>query len=368
MTAAVWFAGLTMHLVLGSNLPELSFRFYIAVGFWIAGLCLASLYTQSATFRNSRLDEPGVLIRNIYLFASIVTVPKLYFFARQAIMGGTSGNWAWDLRLAALGNGSGFEEPFAGLFAVIWQVSLLLELLSFEKKKWWRLALISVIYWAFGIVTMSKIVFLCYFLFLGTIFYFKKILTLKHLLVCLSFMVVLFIGVQTARNAMKFTSTDDDFFLSYVVSNFYSFDTLEPMSEEHWGENTFRVVYAIAEKTGLSEIEPVDPLLKWVEKPIPTNTYTTLYPFYVDFGLGGIVVFSIVLGILYGWLFKKASSGSNFHLLLYAVMTNALFMQYAAELFFSTFAGYVKLFILLLIPFLATKHNLLAVKKRITEH
>lgn len=368
MTSSIWLVSFLLYLTLGQQLPDLSLRFYLCVLLWIAGLCFSSLFVQSATFRNSRLDEPGLLMRNIYLLLSVLALPKLYFFTKQALEGGVGGNWAWSLRLAALGQGSGFDEPFTGLFAVIWQVSLLLELLCFEKKKWWRLALISAIYLAFGVATMSKIIFLCYFLFMGTIFYFKKILTLKHLLICLSLLVVLFIGVQTARNAMKFSSTDHNFFLCYVVSNFYAFDTLEPMTASHWGENTFRVFYAIAEKMEWSKIEPVDPLLEWIQKPIPTNTYTTLYPFYVDFGAWGIGFFSIFLGSLYGWLFKKAQSGSNFHLLFYAVLTNALFMQYAAELFFSTFAGYVKLFVLLLIPFLATKHNLLALKRKITEH
>ncbi|MCQ2210610.1 MAG: oligosaccharide repeat unit polymerase [Paludibacteraceae bacterium] len=368
MTGAIWAFTLILFVTLGSKLPDLSLNFILCAFLWITGISFGSLYAQSATYRDSKLDKPGTLIRNIYLIASVLTFPKLIFFAKVAIANGASSNWAWNLRLAAIGQGSGFDEPFGGLFVIIWQVSLLMEFLCYERKKWWRLALIVFIYAAFGAITMSKITFLTLFLFGCTIFYFKKIITLKHLVIGLSVLLVFFLGLQSVRQAIKFSEANENIFVIYMVSNLSAFDTLEPCSTLHFGENTFRFCYAVFYKLGLSNIEPIDTLLKWVEKPIPTNTYTAMYPYYKDFGIIGLIIFPILMGITYGWLFKKAQKGSNFHILLYAAAANIIFMQYAADLFFTTFFGNVKLFFFLLLPFLASKHNLLVIKDRIQGH
>ena len=105
-------------------------------------------------------------------------------------------------------------------------------------------------------------------------------------------------------------------------------------------------------------------MLKWVIKPIPTNTYTAMYPFYVDFGIIGLIIFPIIMGCTYGWIYKKADKGNNFYILVYATMVNMLIMQYAADLFFTCFFGNVKLILLLIIPFLEKKYNFLSFNKK----
>lgn len=365
LTGAIWATALILFVVLGQKLPPLSLNFYLCSFCWISGLSFSSLCAQAATYRDSKLDQPGTLIRNIYLILSVISFPKLINFARAAIANGTSGNWAWDLRLAAIGEGSGFDEAFGGLFVVIWQVCFLMEVLCFEKKKWWRLALITFIYACFGAVTMSKITFLNMFLFSTSILYFKKKISLKHLLSGIGVLLVLFLSLQSIRQAIKFSDMDDNFFVTYIVSNLSAFDTLDSCSAEHFGENTFRFFYAFFNDMGWSNIEPVDILLKWIEKPIKTNTYTAMYPYYVDFGLIGLIIFPLFMGAIYGWLYKKAEMGSNFHIIIYAFVINIIFMQYAADLFFTSLSGNLKLFVFILIPFLCSKHNLLIIKDKI---
>lgn len=181
---------------------------------------------------------------------------------------------------------------------------------------------------------------------------------MKHILIGLSILLVFFFGLQSVRQTVKFSDVHEDFFVTYILSNMSAFDTLQPASAEHWGENTFRFIYAVAYKMGISNIEPVETILKWIYKPVLTNTYSGMYPFFVDFGYWGVLIFSLILGSLYGWAFRKAQMGNNFHILLYAIFLNVIFMQYAAELLFTNLAGYFKLFIGLSIPFLFTKKNL----------
>ena len=90
-----------------------------------------------------------------------------------------------------------------------------------------------------------------------------------------------------------------------------------------------------------------------------------MYPFYVDFGHAGVIIFSIVIGSFLGWLFKKSLMGSKFYIAFYAITLNVIVMQYAADLLFTNLTSNIKLFIVLAIPFVFTKHNLLVVKNKL---
>lgn len=365
LTSGIWFFVLMFYVLLSPKEYNLSFNFYICLFLWISCTCISSLVFQSATYNDPKLDKPSKTIRDIYLIASVLYLPQLYHFVTIAITNGATGYIPLDLRLAAMGKGSGFEEPFGGVFVLIWQVSFLLELLCFEKEKKWRLIVAASCFLLFGIVTMAKIVFLNFFISGCFILYFKGIIKKKHILFGLAILVILFSILQAVRMSLKLSDINDSFITTYIISNLTAFDSLTPYSAEHFGENTFRIVYAILYKTGFSTIEPIDAILKWVEKPIQTNTYTAMYPFYVDFGIPGIVIFATIIGSCYGWIFKKAQSGSNFFIAFYAIILIVIVMQYAADLFFTNITSNIKLFLILIIPFLFTKHNLLILKNRL---
>ena len=364
LTSAVWIACMTLLLFHSSQLPALSFKFYGCVFLWMAGICFSSAIPQSATFQDSKLNEPGKTIRDIYLIVSVFIIPKLILFAKTAIANGETGQWAFDLRMAALGQGSGFHDTLGGLIVLVTQCSFMLELLCYDKKKKSRLIVATFCYLLYGIVSMSKITFLNIFLYTCVILYFNKKISIKQILGGTGVLLIFFLLLQSIRHSINISEAKGTVVSLYILGNFFAFDTLEPCTSLHWGENVFRAFYSMFYKLGLSDIESINPILEWVYKPIPTNTYTTLYPFYVDFGIWGILFFSIFLGFLYGYFFRKAQPGSKFHLLFYAVITGILVMQYAADQFFAIFAINLKVFILLFIPFFMTKNNLLSIKNR----
>lgn len=365
LTGLLWFATLILFLVVDHHLPPLSTTFFITLSCWIASLSISSLLTQSVTYGEDKYNDPSMMIRNLYLILSILTFPALLQFANTALVGGGSGNWALDLRLAALGKGSGFKETYGGWQTLIWPVTYMLELLCFKKKQWWRLAIALFIYAMFGVVTMSKMVFLSIFLYTGCILFFKNVIKLKHVVLSSIPLVLMFAVLQMVRHASRLSSVTAVFFKTYLLGNMSSFDTLSPCTAHHWGENTFRLFYAIPYKLGITDVEPVDAILPWIHEPLITNTYTGMYPFYVDFGLVGVILFALILGALYGYTFKKAQSGSNFNILVYAIFSHIIITQYVADMLFTNTSGYIKLILLLLIPFYVTKHNLLVCKEKV---
>lgn len=131
-----------------------------------------------------------------------------------------------------------------------------------------------------------------------------------------------------------------------------AFDTLTPMSSEHFGENVFRLVYAIGNHFGIISTPPIEVLLPFIKKPIETNTYTTMYPFFKDFGYIGIAVFSSFLGFFYGMVFKKAQQKDAVAIIMYAYFIYMILMQYAEDIFFTGLAGTIKTSLIVLLPFL----------------
>src|SRR5574344_1012448 len=136
----------------------------------------------------------------------------------------------------------------------------------------------------FSFACMSNIMILNFVVMNLFVLYIKKIVTTKHILIVLCVLFIGLITLQGLRHAIKMDETGiENTLTTYFLSSMSAFGTVEPNTSAHYAENSFRLIYAVKYKLGLSTIEPVDTLLPWISKPIPTNTYTTLYPFYKDF-------------------------------------------------------------------------------------
>lgn len=356
LTSAVWLFCLLLFVVLPHDLPMPSWQFLGALLLWTLGLSLSSLTMQSVRYQPYH-EEADVTTRTIYLAISLLTVPGLVMFAVGSLQEAQTLGWANALRQSAIGR-SGDGEIYGGLQVIIWQVSYMLELYYADRSSRWRVILAGGILLSFAFLTMSKWGFLSFFLTTVTILYFKQKITLRHILIGMGVLFVLFVGIQAARYATDFGGVNkNSFTVLYLLSSISAFDTLEPASAAHWGENVFRAIYAVLNKLGLSSMEPPSSLLPFISKPIETNTYTTMYPFFKDFGYVGVGLFAILMGSLYGYLFKKAQLGGAFYVLLYSVCVNFLVIQFANEMLMTSLLAYVKQWIFLLLPFLATKYR-----------
>jgi oligosaccharide repeat unit polymerase len=89
-----------------------------------------------------------------------------------------------------------------------------------------------------------------------------------------------------------------------------------------------------------------------------SNTYTTIYPFYKDFGVAGVIIFSIVLGLLFGYLFKTAEDGSQFSLVMYAILAGTVVMQFIGDTFFMVLSQNLQYLVAALLPYIISKYNL----------
>ncbi|MCQ2217728.1 MAG: oligosaccharide repeat unit polymerase [Paludibacteraceae bacterium] len=364
ITSAVWLMCAAMFQWLDHDLPPLQTRTIVAIGIWASCLSFSSLFTQACHYSSSKLNEPSLLVRNIYLGLSVLTFPMLIQFAYSAITTGETGNWALDLRLAALGDTKAHPEPYENFFVLIWQVAFFLELIASENRSKKRIFLTGFIFIAYGFVTMSKIIITTSFIMATMILYMKKKISNKQIFYAALGMTGFIIVIQLLRHS-QLNAGGESMLTIYTYGNMSSLDTVKPCSATHWGENTFRIFYAILHKLSIIGTEPIDPLLGWIEKPLKTNTYSGLYPFIKDFGIPGVAIAATLMGGMFGWIYKKAKSGNNYYIALYAFFINIIILQFVAEQFLTILSRNLKFIILLAIPFICTKHGLLYIKEKL---
>lgn len=100
-------------------------------------------------------------------------------------------------------------------------------------------------------------------------------------------------------------------FAIYTVSPLIALSTqLEILSPNSGGEHTFRFFHALFAALGYEN--QARPLVQnFVNVPFETNIYTSFYPYYLDYGISGVLAFQVLLGLFHGFLYRRVSNGSR---------------------------------------------------------
>lgn len=360
ITAAIWVVCPVAYLILDHNLPPLGGQVLSGLALWSTGMCSSSLIISNtickgktyAPISNKQGSKP---MRDAMLLYSVLTFPLLLIWMYNAITYGDSASWTTNLRRAAIGANSISGENYAPVYIHVWLISYTIELIHYDKKHKLRVIIPCLLYIIAGFALQGKTLFFTIFLITITILWFKKSIRLKHLIISFVILLMFFIWFQSIREGTNMDSDDkNSFIVLYLIGHMPAFDTVEASTSTHFGENVFRILYVLAYKLGISNIEPINPILPFINKPLVTNTYTVLYPFYVDFGYAGIIFFSIVCGSIYGYIYAKAKMGSKYAIVVYAYCVYCIVSQYGGEAFFYFFAGFLKFVLIAAIPFVFT--------------
>lgn len=355
LTPLIWIAMLSFSHIFKHDLPPLTAQFYNGITIWVTTFCFASMLMQSLKY-NQTIHRASSVAIDIYFIISVFSIITLFIFAITAILKiDMDLPVTTKLRMAAVGNipQYGYSKPYATIFALFWQVSYYFELYYYNSRRKARLLISIFIYFVMAVVLVSKAIIMQFFIITCAILLVKRVIRIKHILYGLVILAVSFIIFHFLRESDNLSGKAiNDFFVLYTIGHMYAFDTLQAGSAAHFGENTFRLLYAIANSLNITSIPPVNQILPFIDKPLITNTYTTLYPFFTDFGNKGIAIFGALLGALYGYLFKKQLYKSPLMVILYAYCINIIVMQYVAEMTFTLLAGHIKFLIIVSIPFL----------------
>lgn len=359
LASGVWVVSLLAYSWIDHGLHPLTNETCSMITYWLALFCIPCWCVQSVYIKPIFKDiRTSVTARDIYYYLTLFTLP-LMVFSVLLVVARSGGNPFSALRDANVAEDNGIRTT--GFFVIFWMVSYIMELQVVSKKNLGRVVLLFLVNLFYAFISMGKMNFMILFLASAIILTRRKILKLWHLAIGGVVMIFLFVGIQTIRGSY---TTPKKFAALYLTSSMGNLNTnLKPESAEHWGENTFRLFYAFKSALDGGHTKPVDPILEFKRVEVGefvfgSNTYTALYPFYKDFGKTGVMVFAVILGLLFGYLFKTSEDNSDFALVLYAILAGSIVMQFIGDTFFTVLSQNIQYLVAALLPFIISKYNL----------
>jgi len=363
LVSALWLLCVLAYNLYPHNLFPLKGQFYTGISIWVGIFTLSSLFTQSIFQKSNNTEDPNLSFRNFYFFITLITFPYMLWYIYNLLSElGLLNNIFINLRSVAQGNIKGLQEGTSkNYFAPLWLVAYIIELLHFKKKRIWILIFLLFVNISWAFLIMSKMAFLNIFVATIIVLFFKNKIKTKTILISLAALFVFFTYFQILRsNKVELKNSKHyDLFTLYVLAGMPAFETIQPNSSEYFGQNSLRFFDAVAYKTGLTNRKPQNPILKFVvvnkNKNIYTNVYTTLYPYFKDFGFMGIFYFALFIGFFYGYIYKKALKKDNPMIVTYSILFTALFTQFMNETTFTTISFLIQILILSHIPYWMNK-------------
>lgn len=361
LMTAVWMVSLIGYACVDSGQHPLNTNTIWAVALWLIVFCIAAWSMQSVyikpTFLNVKSSVPA---RDIYYYLTLCTIPIMILWV-SVIIARAGGNPFSALRDANVTEVRGIRT--AAFFVLFWMVSYIMELQVVSRENIRRVIVLFIANFFYAFVSMGKMNFMILFLATAIILTERKIIRTWHLIIAFFVLLVFFVGVQKMRGSY---TNPRHFTALYLTTSLANLDqNVEPSTAELPAENSCRLFYAIKSSLDGGETPVVDPILEfqWVkigDLKYYSNTYTTVYPFYKDFGLIGVVGFAFMLGLIFGYLFKTAEDGSQFSLVLYAILAGTVVMQFIGDTFFMVLSQNLQYLFAALLPYIISKYNLFA--------
>lgn len=364
--SSLWVAILLLFEIVPNNYYPVNDHFIPSLLLWTTGFFVSSIWSYTRTRDASPVEQravPNEQIVRLYYFLSFAIAPVIVGVTVYIAVTEDPENVFRYLRIMNTGMDENIEAPDFGpamnIVSVAY-VSMFFALVYSKSKA--LIASVLVLNFLLAFITMSKTSFLCILFATLYVLYIKKKVTVKHIAFCLvgfALFSIVLNGLRASSSADGAESEGDNIFAMYLLSSTVAYDHFtEPCSSHEPGARTFRLAYALQSALG-ADVEVADVILPWVEVPGPTNTYTVMYPFYQDFGLGGVLVFSIVYGLFFGYLYRKASSGGKTATILYAVFVTFLVLAFIGEFIFTNLSQSIQYVIIALLPFLIKRRLVL---------
>ena len=223
------------------------------------------------------------------------------------------------------------------------------------EKHWnkWFFLLCLGINLLFFFIIMSKLVLFIGILSTLYLCYVHKRIKLRTIgITMIAFVIIALLFTQT--RATSSGDTDDTFTFAellamYLLSPIPAFGLENPCSSPIWGYETFRPVYNILSGLGLYHGQLFDLGRVFVAVPIPTNVFTTMSPYYNDFGLQGIAVLGAIEGVSSPLSTKKEAQVTHSPATSNAFLTAGIALQYFDDQFYLAISNILQMAVLIFI-------------------
>ena len=152
---------------------------------------------------------------------------------------------------------------------------------------------------------------------------------------------------------------EEDYLYTYLLSPLAAFDLLlnsnAVLDYGEPGSATFSFFYKILNSIGANY--KITDFGGWVHVPLITNVFTIMRGYYMDWGMTGIFIMSLVMGVIWGSLYALQKKNYPVYMLLYALIVCYLFFQTFGDYFWNSFSVVIQYYVISIILSPSLKSN-----------
>jgi oligosaccharide repeat unit polymerase len=371
VVSASWGGTLLLYGIIDHGMPSLSLDLCFIVFLWIffllMGISVFNYHKYNSKFNQKALlftdiyniKDNNVVRKNLnlYYWISIICfLPQVYISYKHAISGGE--NIFLNMRLASAGLiESEYHVGVFGYGKTFTIVTLLVHLLIHkvgQSKS--RIYILFFMYFVLSILAVGKSQFLFLIISMILVWSFTKKISKKTITMGVVFLMVTFSMLQIARS-----NEEDDqnnvisgMFYSYLFGGLPALDQVanSDMRSSKFGQNSLqffqRFVGAFGEDSKKMENTYDNDITYdgYLFVPNPTNVYTIIGPFWLDFRYYGVIIFGFLYGLLFGFLYSKAMQMYIYGIVTYCLFVSSLVLPFFGEFIFAYLSYFIQVFIL----------------------
>lgn len=334
IVCGLWGTLLLIYRVADHPLWDLSNRFFLCVIAWVVPFAIISnIFSYRPVTVQLKGDHPNYTYPvNIDFFNKLFPIAITVNIATILVSIGAAGVFSFSqIRQLYISNSI---PSILGLllyacnFVYVFNIYALLHLKKLNKKK---VALLTLSVLVVFIFKSNKTSFLLYFITLLYVFHKNKVLNFYRLILFTLIFVGLIVLVTINRLDFDFSTSEAiwNFIYIYLISPLTAFDTLlnggVTLDSGTAGSGFLAFLYNVINAFGGSL--QISQLGTFIDVPLPTNVFTIMRGPYLDAGVAGIVLMSIIQGAFYGLCYAEQKINKKFYPLFYALMVSTLFMQ-----------------------------------------
>lgn len=199
-----------------------------------------------------------------------------------------------------------------------------------------ELLLITILY-------VSKARIMKYFIMFFVVLYIKKKINLRSFILIISGLIGILFFMTMSRDSSFFDNhTILDYIFVYLLSPIPSFDMLVnesfPYESTPFGGRTLGLFYKLLSIVGGVGMPKYDKMFVAIPAKkgfVPNNVFTCLGNYYMDYGVWGLFLYGVIIGLSFGLLYRsfRYSKKKEFKI-AYMMLLFALIFQFFGDFFF----------------------------------